>query len=94
MLEIDQLFANVNVGDTVALKIMKYHEELPQLGKVVEISESSVTVDWLIGTYSGTFSFWKEKGKVISEIYPLRGIICPLKLTSTMKLNKVDVTDF
>lgn len=36
---------------------------LPQLGKVVAIDESSVKVDWLVGSYSSIFTFWKEKGR-------------------------------
>lgn len=91
LLEPDEILEKVHIGDFVALKIMQYHEDLPQIGKVVEITESSVSVDWLVGSYSSTFSFWKEKGTVIREIFPLRGIVCPLKLTSAMKLTKDDI---
>ena len=70
---------------------MQYREELPQIGKVVKLNEASVSVEWLVGSYSGTFSFWKERGRVICESFPLRGIVCRLKLTPAMKLTKADV---
>ena len=92
MLEPNEILKNVNVGDHVALKIKQYYyEDLSQIGKVVEINYSSVTVDWLVGSYSGTFGFWRERGKVIREVYPLRGTMCHLKLTPAMKLTKVDI---
>lgn len=92
MLEHSEILSKVHTGDYVALKIMKYHEDLPQIGKVIKISKSSVCVDWLVGSYSATFAFWKEKGKVIREVFPLRGIVCPIELTSAMKLKKQDIS--
>ena len=91
--EIDpsELLQKVHVGDYVALKILQYHEELPQIGKVKEISPATVTIDWLVGSYSGIFSFWKEKGRVICETFPLRGIMTYIKLTQSMRLRKEDI---
>ena len=88
MLEPNEILKNVNVGDYVALIIKQYNEDLPRIGKVVKINDSSITVDWLVGSYSG---FWRERGKVIRELYPLRGTMCNLKLTPAMKLTKVDI---
>lgn len=81
---------SVTVGDFVALKVSKYCEELPQIGKVAEIDDASIKVDWLVGSYSSNFAFWKEKGTVIQEVFPLRGVVCPIKLSSAMRLAKVD----
>ena len=68
---------------------MQYREELTQIGKVVKLNESSVSVEWLVGSYSGTFSFWKERGRVICESFLLRGTVCHLKLTPAMNLLKL-----
>ena len=71
---------------------MQYREELTQIGKVVKLNESSVSVEWLVGSYSGTFGFWKERGRVICESFLLRGTMCRLKLTPAMNLRtKADV---
>ena len=91
VLKPNEILKNVNVGNYLSLKIKQYYEDLPQIGKVVKINDSSVTVDWLVGSYSGTFGFWRERGKVIREVYPLRGIMCHLKLTPAMKLTKVNI---
>jgi hypothetical protein len=90
-LDHDEILDLVNIGNFVALKIQSYCDELPQIGKVVVINETSVTVDWLVGTYSSTFSYWKEKGEVIQEHFPLRGVICPLKFTTSMRLARPDI---
>ena len=57
----------VCVSDYVAMKIERYRQELPQIGKVKEINSSTVTVEWLIGSYSGIFMFWKERGVIICD---------------------------
>lgn len=85
-----EILKSVHVGNLIALKIEKYREELPQIGKVVAIDEASVTVNWLIGSYSGIFTYWKERGEIIQEVFPLRGVICPIKLSPSMRLAKVD----
>ena len=71
---------------------MQYREELTQIGKVVKLNESSVSVEWLVGSYSGTFSFWKERGRVICELFLLRGTVCTsLETDSSYELTKADV---
>ena len=67
---------------------MKYHEEL----QVFKISEASVCVDWLVGSYSWTFTFWKEKRKVICEVFHLRAIMYSIELTSARNLIKKSKT--
>ena len=56
----DQLLQSIKVGQFVVLKLLQYQEDLPQIGKVTQIDVFSVTVDWLVGSYSGTFGYWKE----------------------------------
>ena len=53
-----------------------------------KIDASRVEIDWLIGSYSGIFTFWKERGVVIREIYPLCGVMFPVKFTQCMRLEK------
>ena len=43
-LEHDNIFKEVSPGDFIALQIMQYREELTQIGKVVKLNESSVSV--------------------------------------------------
>ena len=88
-LEHDNILKAVSPGDFIALQIMQYREELTQIGKVVKLNESSVSVEWLVGSYSGTFSFWKERRRVICESFLLRGTVCRLKLTPAMNLLKL-----
>ena len=85
-LEHDNILKEISPGDFIA---MQYREELTQIGKVVKLNESSVSVEWLVGSYSSTFSFWKERGRVICESFLLRGTVCRLKLTPAMNLLKL-----
>ena len=55
------------------------------------MDSSTVTVNWLIGSYSGVFSFWKVKGEVICETYPIRSVMCSILLSSSMRMNKKDI---
>ena len=41
------------------------YKDRPLLGRVTCIGESSVTIEWLMGSYSGKWSEWK--GKVNKE---------------------------
>ena len=86
-LEHDNSFKEVSPSDFIALQ---YREELTQIGKVVKLNESSVSVEWLVGSYSGTFSFWKKRGRVICEIFLLRRTVS-LETDSSYELTKADV---
>ena len=44
-LEHDNILKEVSPGDFIALQIMQYREELTQIGKVVKLNESSVSVE-------------------------------------------------
>ena len=70
-------------GKMVALCLHKYKDDLPQIGKVVKLTEMEVTVEWWIGTYHSTWIKWKERGKVIQETFPRNAI-----LTNTVHLTK------
>ena len=58
------------VASYVTLKCQKYKQWIPQIGQVVALDDTTITVDWLDGTYSGTWCFWKHRGKPVHEIFP------------------------
>ena len=62
-------------GSFVALRLVKYDDEVPQLAKVVRVSDMDVTVDWWTGRFRDVWTEWKVKGKVVRETYPRNAII-------------------
>ena len=73
----------------MALSCKLYENDLPQLGKLCAVNEdNSVTIDWLIGTYSSIFKAWTKKGQQIRETFPRRAIMGRVTLTSGMRLKK------
>ena len=83
---------NVKVGCYVTLKCDKYREWAPQIGKITAIDNSTVTIDWLEGTYTNTWNYWKYRDKPVSEVFPRRAIIKPIELTASMRLKKADIS--
>ena len=79
------------VDDYVALKCEKYKEFLPQIGRLTEINETNITIEWLDGSYTGTWVYWKTRGKVITEDFPRRAIMQTIQLTPAMKIRKDDI---
>lgn len=52
----------------VALSLQKYADDLPQIGKVVNLTDMDVTVEWWIGSYS---SAWEQDGDIYTKCnYP------------------------
>lgn len=58
----------VTIGENIAIRRMKYKEK-PLIGKVTAIKESSVVIDWLIGSYSGMWKEWRGRSEGKSVIY-------------------------
>ena len=50
-------YSQLCIGDYAALKLPHYPEE-PQIGKIIEIKETTLKVDWLKGAYS---ILWKQQ---------------------------------
>lgn len=65
----------VKRGSMVALRLHKYKDEIPQIGRVMEITELDITVEWWVGTYHSTWIEWKDRGKAIRETFPRNAII-------------------
>ena len=78
------------MGNIIALKCHKYKDFLPHIAEVKEIDDSSVTINWMNGSYSGTWTYWKSRGRVIVETYPNRAILMTIKLTKAQRLTKGD----
>lgn len=54
----EQLTTNdeeIKLGNIVALRLQKYKLDIPQIGRVVELSDMDVTVEWWHGTYSSVW---------------------------------------
>ena len=58
---------DVHVEDFVAVKSAKYTEK-PLIGQITSQGKTNITIDWYIGTYSGTWKPWKgrEQGKTVT----------------------------
>ena len=81
------------MGSFVAVCCNKYKDFTPQIGKVKSFDESSLILEWLDGTYTSTWVFWKHKKKIITETLPLRAVLhCPLYFTKSMRLKPADIT--
>ena len=73
------------------LKCAKYEQFLPQIGKICKLDETTVTVEWLHGTYTSNFVYWKQGGKPISEVFPRRSILQTINFTKSMRLRRDDI---
>ena len=45
----------------MALGLTEYSNELPQIARVLMVEEDLITVEWWIGSYSGTWNPWVVK---------------------------------
>lgn len=63
-------------------------EYLPQIGKLCAMDDASVTVEWLDGSYSGVWVFWKSRGKIIKETFPRRAVIGAIVMRPAMRIKK------
>ena len=52
---------DVQLGSFVALGLDEFKEELPQIAKVLAIDDDSITLEWWVGTYTGTWAPWIVK---------------------------------
>ncbi len=74
------------MGDYIALKCEHYKGCLPQVAQLTNVNDTEIEFNWLNGTYSGLWAFWKSKRKVVSEALPRRALIRKVELSSSMRL--------
>jgi len=79
------------IGQYVLLKCVKYKDYLPQIGKIIKLDESTVTIEWLNGTYSTNFVYWKQRGEPICETFPRRAVLRAITFTKSMRLQRNDI---
>ena len=81
----------MQIGMLIAVNTPKYRER-PQIGRIISISPQEVVLEWLVGTYSGTWREWKGKegGKtvVFTDTVATTNIIhTDIQLTSSKRLS-------
>ena len=55
----------------------------PQIGRIKSFDGSSLVLEWLDGTYTSTWIFWKHRNKIITETLPLRAMLhSPIAFTN------------
>ena len=68
--------SDITVGCFAALRLAKYYDEIPQIGRVVALDTMNVTVEWWLGAYTDNWREWKVRGKVVTETFPRNAVLC------------------
>ena len=74
-------------GDFVALRLNKYDDEIPQIGRVMKVDESDVTIEWWVGIYSSPWICWKQRGEPVEETFTKNAVIYRVKFTKSMRIS-------
>ena len=82
----------INRSKFAALRLAKYNDEIPQIGKIIDIQEFNVTIEWWIGTYSTNWMPWKSNGQLNLETVHENAIIMTLELAKTQRIQKNDIS--
>ena len=71
------------------MKCQKYKER-PLIGKITAVDGVNTTIDWYVGTYTGTWKEWcgRKDGKAVifSDTIPLKDILMKVSFTKSMRL--------
>lgn len=59
----------------MALRLHKYKDEIPQIARIVRITDFEITIEWWVGTFHGIWIEWKERGRVIKETFPKNAVL-------------------
>ena len=62
--------SNIAIGEFIAVRCKKYNDK-PLIGRVTAVNsgKQSVTIDWLIGSYSGMWREWRGRSEGKSIVY-------------------------
>ena len=92
--EITKLLQSTQVGQFAAIKLQKYNDEIPQIGKVKNVREKEIQVEWWTGRWNNTWRMWKTKGAVNIETFPRTAILmAPLKSSKSSRIDTVTKLD-
>lgn len=76
----------------ISVYLEKYADEQPQLGMIKAVHETTITIAWYAGSYTGKWKFCMtgsgRNRKKWTETIPKDNIYCEVKLTPTLKLSK------
>ena len=85
----------VQLGDFIVMTSTKYKEK-PLIGQVTSTGHN-ITIDWYIGTYSGTWKPWRgrEDGKTVTyrETIDRTDVIQTITFTKGMRLSTKTVKE-
>ena len=80
-------------GCYVAMRLQKYCNEIPQIGRVFTIDGECLTIQWWEGTYSGTWKEYKSKGEVLTEEVNKDAVLKEVQLSKSSRLSKEQIED-
>ena len=70
----------------MALGLTEYSNELPQIARVLMVEEDLITVEWWIGSYSGTWNPW-----VVKSVEQTASVLRNVQLSRSNRLAKQTV---
>jgi hypothetical protein len=76
----------------VALFVIGYSDEIPQIGEVLEVNNEDILLHWWDGTYSGSWrALVKRQGRPSApwtELVKKSNVLFEVSLTKSLKLSK------
>ena len=84
--------SNIPVGKFAALCLNQYKHEVPQIGKVLKVSDDQVDIEWIVGTFSSVWIPWMTKGKKMNvTVHRNVVIVSAIELSKSNRLKKEDI---
>ena len=81
-------------GDFVALRLAKYDDEVPQVAKIISVTDLDVCVEWWIGKYHEAWTPWRSRDGVVTETMPRSAVIkTGIQLTKSNRMNRKLITE-
>lgn len=75
-----------------ALRLVKYSDEIPQIGMVVKVTDTEVKVEWMLGSYASVWTPWKPKDNSnVETVHRNAVIMSGIELTKTKRLKANDI---
>ena len=79
----------------MALRLVKYNDEEPQIAKIESLSsETDVVIQWWTGTYHDVWTEWNIRSHVVTETVPKNAIIkCGFELSRANRLSRTLIAE-